>query len=81
MKFTIRDLFLVTVIVALGLGWALDHFAVTAERQRLKIELAGSQERERLAIHSEEALSRSLDGAIPDWRRRVSESNKVDPSR
>jgi hypothetical protein len=25
MKFSIRDLFLVTVIVALGLGWRVDH--------------------------------------------------------
>ena len=70
-----------TVIAALVLGWALDHFAATVERQRFKTELAGSQERERLAILSEEALSRSLDGAIPDWRRRVAEFNKVDLSR
>jgi hypothetical protein len=30
MKFTIRDLFLVTVIVALGLGWWVDRSSVNA---------------------------------------------------
>lgn len=36
MKFTIRDLFLLTVIVALVLGWVLDHYrsARMAERAR-----------------------------------------------
>jgi hypothetical protein len=29
MRFTIRDLFLVTVIVALALGWVLDHWRLT----------------------------------------------------
>jgi hypothetical protein len=30
-RFTIRELVLVTVIVALGVGWWLDHRAVTSE--------------------------------------------------
>ena len=32
MKFTIRDLFLVTVIVALVLGWWIDHRRAGAEK-------------------------------------------------
>jgi len=37
MKFTIRDLFLVTVIVALGLGWWIDRQWLRPQRQiRLK---------------------------------------------
>ena len=32
MKFSIRDLLLVTVIVALGLGWLADHWRQIAKR-------------------------------------------------
>ena len=34
MKFTIRDLFLVTVVVALVLGWAVDHHRSVRTAQR-----------------------------------------------
>ncbi len=77
MKFSIRDLLLVTVIVALAVGWGLDHLATRSECQRLEREIASSQDRERLAVLHEEVRSRSLDGAIPDWRRRVAEFNQV----
>ena len=33
MQFSIRDLFLVTVIVALVLGWVLDHFQMNHRMQ------------------------------------------------
>ena len=36
MKFTIRDLFLVTVIVALGLGWLVDSRQRTIREDALK---------------------------------------------
>ena len=36
MKFSIRDLLLVTVIVALALAWWLDRSQLTAEIERLK---------------------------------------------
>ncbi len=36
MKFSIRDLLLVTVIVALAVGWWLDHRRQAAEIERLK---------------------------------------------
>jgi hypothetical protein len=32
MKFSLRDLFLVTVIVALVLGWDVDHWRTASER-------------------------------------------------
>ena len=35
MKFTIRDLFLVTVIVALVLGWCVDHWRMVGEENTL----------------------------------------------
>ncbi|MCE9525391.1 MAG: hypothetical protein K8R36_04990 [Planctomycetales bacterium] len=34
MKFSIRDLFLVTVIAALTLGWAIDHWRSAIENQK-----------------------------------------------
>ena len=36
MKFSIRDLFLVTVIFALVLGWWLDRSRVASEKQELE---------------------------------------------
>ena len=36
MKFTIRDLLLLTVIVALALAWWLDHRALTAAIEELR---------------------------------------------
>jgi len=35
MKFTIRDVLLVTMIVALALGWVLDRVRLVAENDRL----------------------------------------------
>jgi hypothetical protein len=37
MKFSIRDLFLVTVIVALGLGWWLDRSHLAEENRHLEM--------------------------------------------
>ncbi|MFN0017666.1 MAG: hypothetical protein ACKVP0_05355 [Pirellulaceae bacterium] len=34
MKFSVRDLFLVTVIVSLVLGWGLDHYRSSLTAQR-----------------------------------------------
>jgi len=36
MKFTIRDLLLVTVIVALAVGWGLDHRRLSTELEQLR---------------------------------------------
>ena len=36
MRFSIRDLFLVTVIVALGLGWLVDHWRAAARESAWK---------------------------------------------
>ena len=52
MKFTIRDLFLVTMIVALAVGWWVDH-------RRLRL---GMEEIHRAAIHLEYVLGGSGKG-------------------
>jgi len=36
MRFTIRELVLVTVIAGMGLGWFLDHFALSREISTVK---------------------------------------------
>jgi hypothetical protein len=38
MKFTIRDLFLVTVIAALVVGWWVDHVAIRAQLKTVQDE-------------------------------------------
>ena len=75
MKFSIRDLLLVTVIVALAVGWAIDHWRVTSESQKLKGEM-GKLAAEN-AIQTDQygqlsaitrAFERALDEARPGWR-------------
>lgn len=46
MKFTIRDLFLVTVIVALAVGWAVDHWQYSSADRELLREI--KEERRRI---------------------------------
>src|SRR6188768_418392 len=41
MKFTIRDLFLVTVIVALAVGWAVDHRKLADELRKERLAQLG----------------------------------------
>ena len=49
MRFSIRDLFLVTVIVALGLGWLVDRRAAGARERSW--EQAFQKALERLSFH------------------------------
>jgi hypothetical protein len=44
MQFSIRDLFLVTLIVALAAGWWLDRRAIQQDRDVWKYHAAGAQE-------------------------------------
>jgi hypothetical protein len=76
MKFSIRDMLLVTVIVALAVGWWVDHREATQGRQALKNQcdqLAEENEikqyQYRLAIDSMVALEQALDEARPGWRK------------
>jgi hypothetical protein len=75
MKFSIRDLFLVTVIVALATGWALDHWrlsrfnhsiqemwTITLDRESRLLEVLDGR------MHDLEALESRLDENDPGWR-------------
>lgn len=63
MKFTIRDLFLVTVIVALALGWWVEHIAVV----RLQEEKDQSAVREREVEQRARRLFEALQAATDGW--------------
>jgi hypothetical protein len=54
MKFSIRDLFLVTVIVALMLGWWADRIRLATSVEELKLEKV------RFVLRSHSELSRGL---------------------
>ncbi len=72
MKFSIRDLFLLTVIVAMGLGWWLD-------RRRLVWKL---QEPERIRLYLQ-SIDRDLStGAppAPEWLLKMLKSSRLAPN-
>jgi hypothetical protein len=54
MKFSIRDLFLVTVIVALAVGWWVDRSRLVTSVEELKLEKI------RFVLRSHSELSRGL---------------------
>ena len=61
MKFSIRDLLFVTVIVALAVGWWLDHqqqVALRLKQARIQGELIRSHHTEALRARASETLSR-----------------------
>ena len=74
MKFTIRDLLLVTVIVALGLGWALERGKWVLEREKWALE-RGKVVREnqllREVLQEEHQRAASNGHAERDWEARV----------
>jgi hypothetical protein len=43
LRFTIRDLFWLVVVVALAVGWWVDHAGVQRQRERLKMQEAEIQ--------------------------------------
>jgi hypothetical protein len=74
MKFSIRELVLVTTIVALALGWWLDHRFTTNESRRLAAEANRVKEVEVMAKFDREVLNHlelMLDKSVPGWRKQV----------
>lgn len=80
MKFSIRDIMFVTVIVALALGWWGDHHLKTIECVRLKEEAGRNAARAGHANEAYDAFESMLDKAIPDWKKRVVDSWKESPN-
>lgn len=62
MRFSIRDLLWLTVVVALGVGWWLDRSALERERER-------HEEKAAFAAGMVESLMQRLDGYVPGWRK------------
>ena len=67
MKFSIRDLLLVTVIVALALGWWVDRkrLSQVIEHQKLELEAMRVQEEAARAVAEVEAAARAAVQAAP----------------
>jgi hypothetical protein len=75
MKFSIRDLFLVTVIVALILGWGIDRRQLVEHNRSVQDMWSISVDREGSLLKildsttgDLEALERKLDETDPGWR-------------
>jgi hypothetical protein len=68
MKFSTRDLFLVTLIVALAVGWWVDRSRLALANSQLESEF----EELRVGIEVDEvrmmAMERKLDSLEPAWR-------------
>ena len=58
MKFSIRDLFLVTLVVALGVGWWVEHRRLSrvVESQNVELQSLKMKEIERAAAKAEAAM-------------------------
>jgi len=59
-RFTIRDVLWLTVVVALGVAWWLDHRLTTAGRADAEAELALEQERRRSVTLQRDMLGEQL---------------------
>ena len=64
MKFTIRDLLLVTALVALSLGWLVDHWRAAAREKQLEREFKRSLQA--LSHHVQEPVT--FDAPSGTWR-------------
>ena len=77
MKFSVRELFLVTMIVALAVGWWLDHRITAGESRWLGEEVERPKKVEATARFDRESyahLEKMLDKSTPGWRKNVTEN-------
>jgi hypothetical protein len=63
-RFTIREVVLVTAIVAIGLGWWLDHGQL--EYRATRAELFAQD-----AMRAAASFKNTLDVLTPDWREKL----------
>jgi hypothetical protein len=63
MTFSIRDLFWLTVVVALAVGWAVDRRSAASDRRRFEAEAAEISVKVRLADAERQKLEFALERA------------------
>jgi hypothetical protein len=66
-RFTIRDVLWLTVVVALAVGWSLEHYRISRERAALKAD------RQKLQLTAERLQAMSLENAEVALKIRESE--------
>ena len=76
MRFTVRELLLVTVIVGLGIGWWMDHWRSSGVQRRLDVvEIEAKQSRTAIAaMYADlDAIEQSLSthGLTLSWSRNL----------
>jgi hypothetical protein len=64
-KFTIRELVLLTLVVAMGVGWGLNRRQLVAENMRLQFDLEESYHKGSTAENAFISLVRVFDDEIP----------------
>ena len=80
MKFSIRDLLLVTALVALALGWCVDHCRLVANSRWQDVTRDSEMARDQLTRGNIKALEKKLDSLDPAWRLNLPDSRAPTPN-